>query len=314
MIVSRRTLLGATLTLPWLARPTVGIAQDGTPSEPLPVDGMEQFDPLPEGFNDGLFRTPDVGLNFGSVTPPAVYVALAGILLRGAPWQCRPIDVAYYFANLRERKVPDPVLKAAQSMAQQAMQPGFADPAFLSIFAYDWERNQYFNPVVIGFFQGNNLKPYAGDQTPWCAAFVNWCISRSRATSPSQIVFAGQIKAFGTRNASSGSFRCWGSDVKNDAQEGDIIVWAKSGTVTGHCPSSGQGHVAFFCGTETTPGGQRRYRVVGGNQGFRGSPSGSGSGAVVKPQDVAQAVSYRTIGNGFGDRVLHSIRTAPYLR
>ena len=284
-------------------------------AEPIvPSDGMEPLDPLPTGFNGGLFRTPDQNINFGSSPPPALYVALAGAILRGAPFNCRPIDVAYYFSNLREKRITPDVLMEAAEIARQAGQPDWAQPQYLSIFAYDWERNQYYNPVVIGFFRGVGLKPYVGDQTPWCATFANWCISRSRATTAAQIVFSSQLRGIGTRNASSGSFRCWGSDATADPREGDVIVWAKAGTVTGQCPAVGQGHVAFVRSVEAGPGGKRRFRVVGGNQGFTGNRPGTAAGGEVRSADIAQAVSYRTIGTVFGDRVLHSVRTQAFLR
>lgn len=308
MIFHRRSVLvgGAVATAAFIGRSLV--AQ--TPL-PLPSDGMEQLDPLPPEFNGGLFRTPDVNVNFGSAPPPAVYTALAAAILRGAPFNCRPIDVAYYFSNIREKRLTPAVLAEAAAIASQVNQPDLASPRFLSIFAYDWERNRYYNPVVIGLFRGVGLQPYAGDQTPWCAAFANWCISRSRATSASETTFSAQRRAVGTRNASSGSFRCWGTDATSDPREGDVIVWAKVGTATGKCPNLGQGHVAFVSSVGTGPDGKRRFRVVGGNQGFTGSPGGNDE---VRRGDVAQAVSYRTIGSTFGDRALHSVRTQSFLR
>lgn len=308
MTLDRRSVLvgGIVATAAFSGRSLV--AQ--TPS-PSPPDGMEQLDPLPPEFNGGLFLTPDVNVNFGSAPPPAVYAALAAAVLRGAPFNCRPIDVAYYFSNVREKRLTPAVLAEAAAIASQVNRTDLASPQFLSIFAYDWERSRYYNPVVIGIFRGVGLQPYAGDQTPWCAAFANWCISRSRATSAAETTFSAQRRAIGTRNASSGSFRCWGTDDTADPREGDVIVWAKVGTVTGRCPNLGQGHVAFVSSVVNGPDGKRRFRVVGGNQGFTGSPGGDGE---IRRGDVAQAVSYRTIGTTFGDRALHSVRTLSFLR
>jgi hypothetical protein len=276
--------------------------------------GMEKFDSFPQDVHDGMFRSPNPSINFGSIQPPATYTAISGVLLRGAPFDCRPIDVAYYFAALREGFLPEAVIASITDIADQAKQPQLAQPGFLKFFAYDWEKNEYFNPVVIGFFRGNGLKPSAGDETPWCAAFANWCISRSRARTAEEIIFDNQTRGFGTQNASSGSFRCWGSETTDDPREGDLVVWAKAGTVTGRCPTEGQGHVAFITKVEVGPHDKHSYHVVGGNQGFRKAVFDSVNGAIVRPADVAQAVSRRVIGSHFADCAIHSVRTKSFVR
>jgi hypothetical protein len=311
MVFDRRSVVGGGIT--FLAVSTFDHTFAQTDAG-LPAEGMEKLDDFPPGFQDGLFRSPDPNKNFGATPPPEIYNAIGSTILRGAPVDCRPIDVAFYFTNLREGVLPPAVLEQIRAITAQANQPLLSQPGFLKFFAYDWEQNHYYNPVVIGFFRGNGLNPYAGDETPWCAAFANWCISRSRARQASEIVFSSQIRATGTQNASSGSFRCWGTATTSDPREGDVIVWAKVGTVTGKCPTVGQGHVAFVEKVEVGSDGKRRYQVVGGNQGFRGNPAVGVSGGVVRPQDVAQAVSRRVIGSGFSDRVLHSVRTAAFLR
>lgn len=307
----RRCLLRGLVALSASSKFPLAFAQE---NEGMLVDGMEQFDDLPEGFQDGLFRTRDVNKNFGATPPPEIYNAIANVILRGAPLNCRPIDVAYYFANLREGVLPSAVVDQIKTIVSAADQLELSKIGFLKFFAYDWERNHYFNPVVVSFFRGNGLRPYAGDETPWCAAFANWCISRSRVGQANQIIFSNQIRAIGTQNSSSGSFRCWGTDSTDDPHEGDVIVWAKIGTVTSNCPTVGQGHVAFVTKVEEGSDNKRRYHVVGGNQGFRGSPVQSVRGSIVKQEDIAQAVSRRVIGNSFGDLVLHSVRTQTFLR
>jgi hypothetical protein len=311
MLFDRRSVVGGGLALSAVSVFDPAFAQTDAN---LPAEGMEKLDDFPSGFQDGLFRSLDPNKNFGATPPPEIYNVIGSSILRGAPVDCRPIDVAYYFINLREGTLPAAVLEQIRGIATQANQPQLSQPGFLKFFAYDWEQNNYYNPVVVGFFRGNGLRPYAGDQTPWCAAFANWCISRSRVRQAGEIVFDSQTRAIGTQNASSGSFRCWGSATTADPREGDVIVWAKTGTVTGRCPTVGQGHVAFVAKVEVGPDGKRRYQVVGGNQGFRGNPAQGVDGGVVRPQDVAQAVSRRVIGNGFGDRVLHSVRTQAFLR
>ncbi|QNA89287.1 CHAP domain-containing protein [Massilia sp. Dwa41.01b] len=311
MMNHRRNAIGGLLAMSvsLALRPVFAQANNG-----ISAEGMEKFDDFPQEFQDGMFRSPDPNKNFGSTSPPETYKAISGVLLRGAPFDCRPIDVAYYFAALREGILPDAVIADIRDIAAQAKQPRLAQPGFLKFFAYDWEKNNYFNPVVVGFFRGNGLKPYAGDETPWCAAFANWCISRSRVRAANVIIFDNQTRALGTRNASSGSFRCWGSEATMDPREGDLVVWAKTGTVTVNCPSVGQGHVAFVTKVQVGAGNKRSYHVVGGNQGFRGAVVQSVNGALVRPVDVAQAVSRRVIGNHFADRVIHSVRTQSFFR
>jgi hypothetical protein len=277
------------------------------------VEGMDRFEDLPAGFGSGLSLDPSGSANFGATPPPRVYVDVALAILQGAPTSCRPVDVAYYLADLREGRLPEEVARRIARIADDAGSPGVGQPGFSRFFAYDWERNHYFNPLVVALFRGNALRPYEGDRTPWCAAFVNWCISRSRVTRPDQIVFEDRIRGRGTGNASSGSFRCWADDARGIGAEGDVVVWARRGTVSGGCPTTGPGHVAFLTGVEGDGPG-RRYRVVGGNQGFKGTPSNAGGRLEVHAEDVAQAVSRRRIGPSFGDLSLHSIRTAAFLR
>jgi hypothetical protein len=280
----------------------------------IPIEGMEQFEPLPDGFSDGISSNETSDVNFGSINPPAPYRSIAGAIMRGAPVNCRPIDVAYYFVNLRAGRI-DPAVKAEiDAIADQVGDPDLKSELFLRLFAYDWERNNYYNPVVVSFFRGVGLVPYAGDQTPWCATFANWCISRSKARSKGEVIFSRTLRSFGTRSASSGSFRCWGEDATASPKEGDIIVWARNSSLGAHCPTSGQGHVAFLHSVVTDPAGVKRFVVVGGNQGFIGKPRQQGTQGSVRAKDVAQAVSRRTIGRTFGDRSLHSIRTANFLR
>jgi hypothetical protein len=318
MQVDRRSfvaggLIGALGGLPELSLAQPGPAWNGAVDVIDPTQ-MEQFEPLPDGFNSGLFsKIGKLSVNFGAEQPPELLKKLGTAILEGAPINCRPIDVAYYFNNIRLRRFEPDILSRLVNICKASNSPELATPQFLSVFAYDWERNTYFNPVVVGFFRGNRLHPYAGDLTPWCAAFANWCISRSRVQERSEIVFGSAIQRFGTRNASSGSFRCWGNNASKDPREGDIIVWAKVGTEKAKCPVVSQGHVGFVSSVTTASNGARVFQVLGGNQGFTEVASGpAGSGATFR--DVAQAVSYRRIGMRFADRVFHSVRTAPFLR
>lgn len=158
---------------------------------------MSQLNSFPPGFADGMGNrlSPD----FGSAKPPPVYLALADAIMRNAPTDCRPIDVAYYFNALREGRIDPNLLDKLTQIASKAGESTLAQPSFLSLFAYDWEKNNYSNPVVVGFLRGIGSAPYAGDETPWCAAFANWCISQSRTKDPNAIAFGGSLLGAGTR-------------------------------------------------------------------------------------------------------------------
>lgn len=82
----------------------------------------------------------------------------------------------------------------------------------------------------------------SGDETPWCAAFVNWVLE------------ASGLPGTGAPNARS--FLRWGMDIPlDDAQPGDIVVFARGS-------SSWEGHVAFFSRRVDSA----TIAVVGGNQ------------------------------------------------
>jgi hypothetical protein len=311
MVITRRDIVGS-IFIGSLAQVQVGGLLTGgeAATENVPIDGMEQFDPLPGGYNGGIGHQASSDVNFGSVLPPSSFRAIGIAILRNAPIKCRPIDVAYYFSDLRTGRIDNALQRDLNKISVQLNDESLANPEFIKMFVYDWERNKYYNPVVVGFFRGVDLRPYAGDQTPWCAAFVNWCISRSRAASRQEVVFSNSLRSFGTKSASSGSFRCWGQDVTSEPKQGDVVVWARNGSVTTSCPTTGQGHVAFLHEIVTNQAGVKSFVVVGGNQGFRGRPVQQGAHAVVKSTDIAQAVSRRTIGLTFADRRLHSIRRA----
>ena len=100
-------------------------------------------------------------------------------------------------------------------------------------------RGKKHNKVVQSFYERAVGHIY-GDETPWCAAFVNSCL-----------VEAG-IKGTGKLNARS--FLKWG--VNSDyPKEGDIVVFWRGSK------SSWKGHVGFYVGDSG-----RNIKVLGGNQ------------------------------------------------
>jgi uncharacterized protein (TIGR02594 family) len=94
------------------------------------------------------------------------------------------------------------------------------------------------NPLIVGFFAGTGLTP-SGDQTPWCAACINWCIVRAGFK--------------GTGSASSGSFRSPRGPGRPTL--GDVAVFRDD------TRGPGRGHVGFYVG-----GDSREITVLGANQ------------------------------------------------
>jgi len=145
-------------------------------------------------------------------------------ILASAPRKGNVLETAQYFADLTETN--------AEKQGYNAQWP------------VRW------NPVIVGFYQSTNLgKAYSyvhGDTTPWCAAFLNWCLAQNGYKT--------------TDSASSGSFRLFGGLGKptTTPKPGDIIVF-KSNNPT--AAATGSGHVTFFL--SKAPGG---FNVLGGNQ------------------------------------------------
>ncbi|MDH0094196.1 CHAP domain-containing protein [Achromobacter mucicolens] len=212
--------------------------------------------PLPKDLaaSAALPPAPYVELVLAGTAPPSDEEKLtAHQLLIEAPYKCKPIEVAQYFLGIAEGK--------QGSAARQ--------------YAREWPIRA--NPVIFHFFSATQQKP-EGDQTAWCAAFVNWCILRSHAESEDEIGtshgnYSKSGKPFSTKNmadhstndAASGSFRCWQTTVT--PKEGEIAVFKNPGTddLTKVC--KGSGHVAFFISAPSP----NAIIVLGGNQTSAGS-------------------------------------------
>lgn len=168
----------------------------------------------------------------GADPATAAEVEYAERLAAAAPYDCRPIDVARYFLRLG---------RGETKFGKQG-----------ASYAREWPVRG--NPLIVSFFSATETEP-TGDVTPWCAAFANWCIARSRSRDGS--IGDAERKAT-TRSAASGSFRAWRRvDTPSD---GDIVVFATPGTE--HLTASGTGHVGFYLGDA----GSTHIRVLGGNQ------------------------------------------------
>ncbi len=145
-------------------------------------------------------------------------------ILADAPYDCEPIEVARYFESLTR------VSPEIESFPYNAEWPGDRE-----------------NPVIIAFFaMATSSTENTADQTPWCAAFMNWCMMR-----------AGYA---GTYSTSSGTFRCLGSET-DAPRTGNVAVFNR---MDSHENCSGFGHVAFFLEDL-----RLTVKVLGGNQSNR---------------------------------------------
>jgi uncharacterized protein (TIGR02594 family) len=175
-------------------------------------------------------------VTLGRLVPPADDASWREVaaLIAGAPDAARdgrrptPFEVARYLVTA----VPDTYRMAWP-------EPNPAHPT-------------YANPLILWFFGATKTHPQ-GDETAWCAAFVNWCLKRAGVQ--------------GTGSAASQSFlkSGWGhavwrdgeSDLPDAARPGDIAVF-RTRYDTGH------GHVGFFAGISKTRA--KSIEVLGGNQ------------------------------------------------
>lgn len=79
------------------------------------------------------------------------------------------------------------------------------------------------------------------DETPWCSAFVNWCMTKAGIP--------------GTNNAAARSWLNWGVGLDEPRLGCVVVFWRVS-------PSDWRGHVAFFVAEQ----GAHALDVLGGNQ------------------------------------------------
>ena len=94
------------------------------------------------------------------------------------------------------------------------------------------------NPRIEEYFETTVIRPQP-DSTPWCSAFVNFCVTKTGVQ--------------GTNSALAQSWLRWGEDA-GDFTPGCIVVLARG--------SAGQGHVGFFVGNDA----DGSIRLLGGNQ------------------------------------------------
>jgi uncharacterized protein (TIGR02594 family) len=90
---------------------------------------------------------------------------------------------------------------------------------------------------ILHYFSATNLRA-TSDETPWCAAFVNWCLREAGVE--------------GTHSARAASFLTWGRSIPlAEARQGDIVIFPH--------------HVGFFVDWSDS----HHIFVLGGNQSNR---------------------------------------------
>jgi uncharacterized protein (TIGR02594 family) len=99
---------------------------------------------------------------------------------------------------------------------------------------------------------------YIEDETPWCAAFVCWCLHQAGLAS--------------TRSAGARSYLRWGQELQ-EPRVGCIAVLTRPGHAT-------SGHVGFWLGMA----GPDKVRLLGGNQ---------NNAVCTRVYDASRVLSYR---------------------
>ncbi len=167
-----------------------------------------QTDELPN--LDGILA----GTSFGIQPARKDEIEKADMLLSAAPMAGIPLDVMRYFKGLRDRNIDGEWYNAGWKLR--------------------W------NPVIVRFFSATNFGTPSGDTTSWCAASLNWCLTRSGFRN-------------GTKSAASASFRN-APGATATPKPGDIVVFVQNA-------DPNHGHVALFL---SEAGG--RIQCLGGNQ------------------------------------------------
>jgi CHAP domain len=126
-------------------------------------------------------------------------------------------------------------------------------------FNAEWA--EWANPVITSFFTVTNTVPQEGDQTSWCAAFVNWCLAAGRKN----ISFSAAAQSF---NWDKRRFPTAGSP-----EVGDLVVF--SGLENGSRQAFG--HVGFLSrplgAPEPEAKGKKGAWIIGGNQTVSDTPN-----------------------------------------
>ena len=125
------------------------------------AQGVPRFFPSLES----LFRPPSSGeetTETGNGPAPGVDICKAFQIAMKAPRDVAPVDVANYF-NKNDTKSATAILDPKTGAKATRY------------FREEWPTPGPTNPLIVDFFATTQLLP-SGDQTAWCAAFINFCL------------------------------------------------------------------------------------------------------------------------------------------
>ena len=130
--------------------------------------------------------------------------------------------------------------------SKRATKPGLRsgrDPAWLReakryLGTAEWPGRRH-NPAIVAFFARAGFPGVRDDETPWCAAFVNAVLARSKLPTTGKLL--------------ARSFLSWGRPIDRP-EPGAVAVFRRG-------RSTWQGHVGFVVDADAT-----HIHVLGGNQ------------------------------------------------
>ncbi len=215
-MLSRRILLGSA--------PVAAVFPAASRAQPF-TDVIGETVPVQEFDSPGT-RTLTPQQPFGTKRPSDDVIKKVDDVLKTWPAGPRPIDIAQAFIDRYSA----------------------TDPAFIA----QTPRPDPWNPLIVRFFSATSLK-VSNDMVDWCAAFVNWCLSRNHKPW--------------SNNAGSQSFINSGKFAETKTPKlGDIVVFTCYDSAG---KSLGIGHVGFFKAALDAD----HIRLVAGNQGGDGHSS-----------------------------------------
>ena len=248
---SRRNLFkaSAALSLGACASSQTSVTEEtnGAISSPAPLDEVD-FD-LMTAADDPVFGDSSGVATVGTGNSRHDEVRTAFRLLWDTPRTDDHMEIARYFENL-STKNPN----ATNSSGQ--------------IASYNEEWVGTSNPLITSFFGMTSVKPYNGDQTFWCAAFVSFVLYA--AGKPNML------------SALSGAYRRYSAPTA-DPKVGDVVVFRKNGPEG----DQGFGHVGFFVAQSDD-----YIQVLGGNQ--RGNSGSTGAVVTTRYEKYGSTLSYHS--------------------
>jgi uncharacterized protein (TIGR02594 family) len=104
------------------------------------------------------------------------------------------------------------------------------------------------NPKIVKLFEASGLKVF-DDETPWCDAFVDYCLAKADYTPSPGAMARAELNWEGFEEVD-----------EDELREGDLAVFARPGG------GPGAGHVGFFVGWRNDDPESGVLKILGGNQ------------------------------------------------